>query len=470
MRPTQRRMLLVNPPFERFYAGTVIKNVAPSTVPLSLACLGAGLLEDGHSVRVFDFNLSTEDDFSGEVRAFAPDYVGITFVTPLIREADRICRMAKALHPPAVLIGGGPHCSSFPESSLRETMLDVAAVGEGDFTLRDIVAGVPLPEIRGIAFKSAEGVTVNERRGFIEDLDVLPMPAYGLFEIDRYRVSPALARRNPVAWLETSRGCVYDCIYCNKNCFGRTFRVKSPARVAEEFERAGALGFREIFLTDDGFSTDLRRAKEICALLSAGRTQVPWSPLNGIRADRTDPDLLHAMRAAGCYRIYLGIESGSQRVLDRIRKGTTLEQVRNTVRWAKQAGLEIVGYFMLGLPGDTEETMGQTIDFALSLDLDLAKAAITIPLPGTEMYRDLCAAGAIKTGDWETYRFHSTPSVIYDHESLPWPVVQSYYRRFYRKIYMNPRFVLRNVLFSIRNRTLLENLKLAFSINWLRIQ
>ncbi len=466
-----RKFLLANPPFERFYARTVIKGVAPSTVPLSLACLGASLLKAGHQVKTFDFNLHSEDVFTAVMRDFMPDFVGITFVTPLIREADRISKLAKVINPKAVLVGGGSHCSSFPESSLRETALDIAVMGEGDFIIGDIADGVPLQNISGIAFKQdAKTVIINDRREFIKNLDTLPFPAYELFEFKKYQVSMAVARRKPVAWVETSRGCVYNCTYCNKSTFGRTFRVKSPSRVVEEFIRAREMGFKEIFLADDGFTTNIQRAKDICDLLIEKHAGIPWSTLNGIRADRTDAELMKKMKLAGCYRIYIGVESGSQRVLNRIKKGITLKQVRDTVRWAKAANLETVGYFMFGLPGDNEMTMQKTIDFARELDLDLVKAGITIPLPDTTMFRELDAAGKIKTRDWEKYKFHSVPSVIYDHETLPWPVIMKYYRKFYRRIYLNPVFIIKKIVLSIKRRTLIESLKLALSINWFHIK
>lgn len=463
-----KKILLVNLPFEKFYTQTIIKGVAPSTAPLSLACIGGSLLAQGHEVEIFDFNLYGDDEFRARLLGFKPDYVGITFVTPLIREADRVAKIVKSISTEMIVIGGGPHCSSFPESSLQETALDIAVISEGDFTIQEVVGGDDLTAITGIAYKKGDKILVNDRKEFIKDLDVLPFPAYHLFEIEKYKVSSAIARKNPVAWVETSRGCVYGCIYCNKNCFGRIFRVKSPERVVEEFEKVAQLGFQEIYLTDDGFTTDMKRAKEICDLLVEKKVTIPWSTLNGIRADRVDAELLKKMKRAGCYRIYIGVESGSQAVLDRIKKGTNISQIKNAVKWGKEAGLEVVGYFMLGLPGDTEETLQQTIDFAKSLKLYLAKASIAIPLPATEMFRELEACNKIKTYDWEKYKFHSLPSIIYDHETLPWPVVNQYYRKFYRKMYLDPRFMVKSVINSIRNKTLYEDLKLALSIDWFR--
>ena len=424
------------------------------------------MISKGFSVRIFDFNAHEYDDFVGVFHEFKPEFVGITFVTPLIQEANRVAQMVRDLDKRTVLIAGGPHCSSFPESTLKETVFDVVAVGEGDFTICEILEGKDYTNIEGIAYKKDDEIRVNPRKPFIKDLDVLPFPEYSLFDLKNYKVSPAIARKNPVAWVETSRGCVYDCIFCNKNCFGKTFRVKSPERVVDEFLRVIDHGFNEIYLADDGFTTNMKRAKKICDLLIAKNIRINWSLLNGVRADRLDLELLEKMKAAGCYRIFLGVESGSQRVLDTIKKGTTIEQLENAVSWAKKAGIEVVGYFMLGLPGDTEETMQKTIDFAKKLDLDLSKASITIPLPATEMFHDLDKQNLIKTYDWTKYNFHSIPSTIYDHRTLPWPVVEKYYKKFYREVYMRPKIIIRKLIKSIKTGTLLSDIKLALSIKW----
>lgn len=460
------KVLLVNLGFEKFYEKTIIRGVAPTAPPLSLACLAGSLVSRDIHVEVFDFNIYEDADFADVFQKLKPDYVGITFVTPLIKEADRVSQMVKGMNPKTIVMAGGPHCSSFPEATLKETSFDLVVVGEGDFTICEIIEGRDYDDIDGLAYRSNGEIRVNPRKPFIKDLDVLAMPNYGVFELDKYKIAPAIARHNPVAWVETSRGCVYDCVFCNKNCFGKTFRVKSPERVVDEFKRVIDYGFKEIYLADDGFTTHMTRAKKVCDLLIENKIKIDWCTLNGIRADRVDLELLQKMKRAGCYRIYLGIESGNQSVLDTIKKGTTLQHLENAVTWAKQAGLEVAGYFMLGLPGDTEETMQQTIDFAKKLDLDLAKASVTIPLPATEMFNDLDKESLIKTYDWTKYKFHSIPSIVYDHQTLSWSIIEKYYKKFYRQVYLRPNVVGKKVIKSAKNKTLLSDIKLALSVKW----
>ncbi|RJQ56223.1 MAG: radical SAM protein [Nitrospiraceae bacterium] len=461
-----KKILLVNLPFEKIYEKTSLKGVAPSTPPLGLACIGGSLLQNGHEVKLFDFNIYGTGEFVKILEDFAPDFVGITFVTPLIREAQKVSELVKKINRKIIVIGGGPHCSSFPESSVKEALLDIGVIGEGDFIINEIASGKDLQQIKGIAYKKGDEIITNEREDFIKDLDSLPFPAYPLYEKEKYKVPAAIARENPVAWVETSRGCVFGCIYCNKSCFGKTFRVKSPERIVEEFAEVKKLGFREIHLTDDGFTTNIKRAKRICDLLIESKVNIGWSTITGIRVDRVDFELLGKMRQAGCYRVYFGIESGNQEILNNIKKGITLEQVRKAVESAKKAKLEVAGYFMIGLPGETEKTMQDTIRFAKLLDLDLAKISITIPLPATEIFNELDTKGLIKTHDWEKFKFYSTPSTIYDHQNLSWPTIEKYYAKFYKEIYLNPKFILRRFKNGLVNKTLIDDFKMFIQMKW----
>ncbi len=462
----KKRILLVNPPFEKIYEKTTIKGVAPSTPPLGLACIGGGLLENGHKVKLFDFNLDSTDKFINILITFAPDFLGITFVTPLIREAQKISKLAKKINEKIIVVGGGPHCSSFPESSLKEASLDIGVIGEGDFIFNEIVAGKTLSQLKGVVYRNEEEILVNERSDFIQDLDSLPFPAYSLYEKEKYKLPPAISKKNPVAWIETSRGCVFGCTYCNKSSFGKTFRIKSPERVIEEIKRIKNAGFQEVHILDDGFTTNIKRVKIICDLLIESKMNICWSTLTGIRVDRVDFELLAKMREAGCYRVYFGIESGNQDIINKIKKGIRIEQVINAVTWAKLAKLEVAGYFMIGLPGETEKTMQDTINFAKSLNLDMAKVGITIPLPATEMFYELDKLGRIRTLDWEKFKFYSPPSTIYEHQNLSWSTIERYYVKFYREVYLNPQFIAKRVKSSIKNKTFIDDIKMFLQMKW----
>lgn len=159
-----KKILLLNLPFEKFYEKTNIKGVAPTAPPLSLACLAGSLLKKGHTVRIFDFNIHDDEKFLHVFSQLNPDFLGITFVTPLIDEANRIAKNVKNINDKTIIIAGGPHCSSFPEYTLKETIFDIVAIGEGDFTIQEIVEGKNLSEIKSIAYKDNGTIHVNKRK------------------------------------------------------------------------------------------------------------------------------------------------------------------------------------------------------------------------------------------------------------------------------------------------------------------
>jgi len=465
-----RRVLLVNPPYSVATYEKVDRKAGLLQNPiLSLAMIAAPVLEDGHEVRIADVELE-EDPYSylvQELKDFQPDYVGVTGTTPMVIEMGRVAKMAKEYCPDVVTIAGGVHVTTFPREMLEQTAFHIAVIGEGDFTLRDIVRADDLAGVPGLAFKRNGEIVTTQARPPLDDLDQLPMPAWELYDIPRYVHSSKLVEReSPTGLLEASRGCVFKCIYCNKNVFGRKFRTKSPTRVVDEIERMLEIGFREIHIEDDGFSTDLNNAKAICDEIVRRGLEFPWTLINGIRVDRTDEELVRKLKEAGCYQVAFGVESGNQDVLDQVQKGTTKDQVREALSMTRKAGLETFAFFMFGLPGDTEATMQDTIDFACELPLDIAKFAITIPLPGTQMFDEYDQQGLIRTKDWAQYLFHDTSAPVYEHPNLEWETIVAYYKEAYRQFYFRPKVVARRVWRGIKTGHLLHDIGYALRTKW----
>jgi len=465
MRP---KVLLVSPSQGRVYSGALTQAGLPHSPVLSLATVAAGLLRAGFPVRIFDFNRAKnlESEFRLVLREFVPDFVGTTFTTPLWAEAAWISGLVREEAPKAVLLAGGPHASALPEETLRESDFSAAVTGEGDFSLAEFLRAGGRPGIPGIVCKNGEKIFFSGPRELIPNLDDLPLPAWELFEIQAYRTSYLLARRNPTGWLETSRGCVQTCRYCSKSVFGRRFRTKSPERVVEEMARMLKLGFREIHIADDNFCADSDRVLKICDLIGKSGLDLSWAPVTGVRVDCLDRELLAAMKRSGCYRIYVGVESGDQKVLDQNQKGIELDEVRRVVRCCQELDLEIFGFFMLGLPGETEESLRETIRFARSLDFDLVKATFTIPIPGSELFAELQKGGRLKGKSWPDFNYYQVPSTIYDHPNLDWGTVQKYFGRFYRGFYLNPRYVRKRLASALRNQSFFSDLKMFFRAKW----
>lgn len=345
------------------------------------------------------------------------------------------------------MVGGGAHPSAMPRDVLESSEIDAVCIGEGDYSICQVAAGC-YKNMPGIAYKDDEGYHIppDENKCFIETLDDLPFPAWNLFKINEYKTSKFLARVNPAGYIETSRGCPYGCVYCGKKIFGRNFRCKSAKRVVDEMEYMLSCGFRELLITDDCFTFDIERAKIICVEILKRGLKFPWTTSNGIRADRVNNELLAMMKRAGCYRVAYGIESGDNDVLKLLHKGESLEEIKKAVKMSKENGLEVVGFFMLALPGETERTMRRTIDFAKELDLDLAKVSITIPFPGTQLFEELYKNGNIKMTKWSKINTNIAPRELYEHPDLSWDVIETYYRKFYREFYFRPNFILKKIV------------------------
>lgn len=451
---TNKKVLLIDPPgTSRVYSTSKIKAATPVVPSISLATLAGALLQEGYKdVRILDLNLS--DDPEAELKrvteTYKPNFVGITFVTPLFALASQICERIKKIHSDIIVIGGGVHSTTLPKETLEKSQLDLVVIGEGENTLVELISGKNWEEINGIAYKKEGRIFINSPRPLIENLDDLPFPAWHLYDIPKYFSSYLNSRKNPVGPIETSRGCTFGCCFCNKTIFGRRFRAKSAPRVIEEIERMLRLGFKELHIWDDNFSTDMDRAKLICDLIIKKGLKFPWNIFNGLRVDRIDEELAFKLKRAGCYRTSLGIESGNQDVLNTIGKNITLDKVRHAAKLLKKAKIERLGFFILGLPGETETTMQDTINFAKELKLDFAKTGIVSPFPGTPLYEKWEKEGRILSHNWSEYIFHATGKLAYKHPNLSPETIWKYYNKFYRKLYLNPHFILNRLIKGVK--------------------
>jgi radical SAM superfamily enzyme YgiQ (UPF0313 family) len=227
-----------------------------------------------------------------------------------------------------------------------------------------------------------------------------------------------------------------------------------------------ALGFKELHIVDDMFTTDVDRVKNICRMIINKGLKFTWATVTGIRVDRGDQEMFDLMAKAGCYRVYFGIESGNQQIINNIGKDISIGQVRNAVRMARTAGIETTGFFVLALPGDTEKTMQETIDLAVSLDLDFAKVSIMTPLPATRIYKQLEAQGRLKTKDWTMYNLYMPANQLYVHDNLDWDKVNIYFNRFYRRFYLRPSFIWKRFCKSLMAGTLISDIGYFVHTRW----
>jgi len=449
-------VLLINPPsaFDA-YKGTKVTAYVQRYPILSIACLAATLRENGFTVAILDLGIENDPTavLHRTLDEIKPRIVGVSATTPLYFEASEISRISKEkLGKEVITVLGGPHASSLPEECLRTSAFDIIAVGEGDETIVEIAESRELSDIKGLYYWKDGEILHTPPRERIKDLDTLPFPALDLFDIPRYKCSRLVSRKTPMSDLMTSRGCVFNCSFCGKTVFGRQFIAKSPERVIEEIKHTLSLGFQEIRILDDMFSTDIDRAKMICEMILKEGLKFPWNLAAGLRVDRVDEEFLVLAKRAGLYQVAFGFESGDQDCLDSIDKGVTLEQGTKAMEMVKKVGLESVGYFMLGLPVETEESMKRTIDFAVKLMPDFAKATVTMPLPDARLFWEYEKQGLIKSRDWTQYKIHRGGDV-YEHPNLSHETLEKYYDLFYRKFYLNPRYLMRRTRIALSRGT-----------------
>lgn len=434
-------------------------------IPLGLGYLAAVLEQAGHQVQIYD--AVVEDEPLGNVLERGEfEVVGISSTTPLINEAWEAAREAKAHG--AITVLGGPHPTLLPDESLQRPEVDLVVRGEGEDAIVEIASNLQPPisnfqspklferamwsQVAGLSFRDENGEIVhNPPRPLHEDLDSIPFPAHHLFKIERYtNLQPLTDGLDPKArayTIVTSRGCPYNCIYCSKAITGRIWRPRSPQNVVAEWRwLVRDLGATEIGVTDDTMTLDMERAKTICRMLIAeGLNTIPWITIHGINARNTDEELLRLMKQAGCRRVGFGVESGNQCVLDSIKKQQTVDEVRRAFANAKKVGLETMGFFIFGLPADTEESMEDTIKLALELDPELANFMIAAPFPGTELYDIILQEGHLFSHDWADFAIHDEKA-RFEIGDLTAEVVERKWREAYRRFYLRPSRVWRRAI------------------------
>ncbi len=471
MATLQQHVLLINPSMEDVYKGTFLKNSVPHYPPINLLIVAGALRDNGIPVSLLDLDhISAEkryDILKEEIKRLQPTLIGVTFTSTLYGQCVKIAEIAKEINKDSVLVAGGSHASSKPEELVQKTLYDMAIVGEGEFALAEVMQTQreKWPLIKGLVYKNEAGKLIKtEKRPFIQNLDELPFPLYKLINIQDYHVPPSFCRKSPVATMETSRGCVWGCTYCNKSVFGRNFRFKTPERTVLEIEQLVALGYKEIHINDDMFTTSKDRVKKICRMLIEKNIKITWACPNGIRADRVDKELLSLMKQAGCYRVSFGAESGNQKVLNGIEKMQTVEEVKNAFKLCKEVGLIAYGFFMFGLPDDTEKTMQETIDFAKECDPDVAKFGIMIPLPSTPIY-EKWKGTYITSENWDDYSFHKG-ATVYNHPTLTHDIINKYYKKSYREFYLRPTYIIRRAIRSLRTGQIFDDIRLLWGTSW----
>ena len=416
----------------------------PLFPPLGLAYLAAVLEQNNFDVTIIDCPACRMDHkkLKEELSSMQPALVGIASMTPTVPSALESARVAKEACPDTKVVMGGPH-ATFADTAIltEEPAVDVIVRGEGEETLLELAQNLPelrnLSKIRGITFKHDGEIVKTPNRPFIQNLDALPHPSYKSLPIERYRICG-----KKFLPLMSSRGCPFQCSFCvASQMFGAKFRARSPKNVVDEMEwLISTYGAEGISFHDDALTLDKKRIFDICDEIISRKLKIAWGCQT--RVDQVSKEVLAKMRRAGCNEVSFGVESGCQRILDAVKKKVSIEQSARAVRIAKEEGLFVAVSTIIGYPGETRESLKQTLDFIHTLEPDDVWLCLATPYPGTELRALIERMGWKMVTDWTLY---NTMNPIFENPDLPSEEISRMRKQFYDKFY-SPRYVLRQMV------------------------
>lgn len=447
------KVLLIHPPAMDIYGRfkPAARLAAQPQMPLGILSIGAVLERAGHRVAILDGDVDRMGpiELGEHVAAERPDVVGVSATTPVYAMANRVLLEIKRKHPGAVTVLGGFHLTALPEATMAESPADLGVCGEGEETIVELVSaleqGRPVGKIAGLLYRENGQVRVAPPRPQIADLDSLPLPARHLLRHDRYLWSVPGKGLVPVTTIMTQRGCPFQCVFCGVKTMFPRVRYRSVGRVVDELEQIDrGLGIHHVQFSDDTLTLHAEKTTVMCREIRRRKLDITWEGYT--RADRINKELLRTMKDAGLVRLSFGVESGDQRILEAIKKGTTLEQYRRAYEWCRELGLETRCSVMLGHPFETAGTIKKTVDFICSLPIDQAYINIATPYPGTgllEMARRGYGGLRLLTEDWAEYRRYG--NAVMEMNGLSRRDLVHLQRAAYLRFYLRPRVAWRNV-------------------------
>jgi radical SAM superfamily enzyme YgiQ (UPF0313 family) len=381
--------------------------------------------------------------FEALVRERQPRYYVTQVAAPSLRNDMRGVALAHDLG--AHTIAFGTHVTPMHQETMeRFPALDFVLRGEPEMTLRELARVLEqglaraalaqsLEKIRGLVWRRGGEIVVNAERPFIENLDELPPPLHHLLPLERYRIPMV---KGPYSFVVTSRGCPGGCKFCIKHVtYGNRVRLRSPENIFEELLVLRDLGIHDVNMYADLFTADREQVVGLCNLILEEGLELRWTCNS--RVDSVDRELLELMARAGCWTISWGLESGNPEILRRVRKGIKPAQAEQALRWSREAGMRNWGYFIIGLPGETEETIRQTIRFSKALPLDIALFHVAAPYPGTPLYREVLENGWFRPGtQWEEVDMDR--STVLDYPELSGEQLMYWQRRAFREWAFRP--------------------------------
>lgn len=429
---------------------------------LGLGYIASVLEKSGINVEIIDTNAEkiAPDGLYSRIDKTNFDFVGITSLTPTISNAVQLSKVCRKIFPNAKIVFGGVHPTALPDEALSYDSVDFVIKGEGEYSFLKLVQGENLEKIEGLSYRKENKYIHNRQFTLIEDLDTVPFPAFHLMPMEMYYPTLGSFKNLPAINMITIRGCPYHCSFCCRAVFGNKVRFRSPENVIEEIRfLIEKFKIKEISFYDDNFTLFKERTREVCELIRKENISITWSCMT--RPELVDRKILREMKESGCHQICYGVESFSENVLKNVKKGIDLSVLEDRVKSTRDAGIQVRLSFILGLPGETEETLGNMVNYAIDLNPDLAHFNIIAPFPGTELFSWAKERNYITTYDYKKY---DLGNCVLNLPTLSPEVVEKCYREMYKKFYLRLSYILKRFLKIRTLNDLKINIKAFFKL------
>jgi len=453
-------LLVLSPMFEH---KSHLLSSTDSEIPIGLCYLGAVLEKAGHSVKTLDGQLvqNIGQELKNILNQEKFDAVGFSAVTPSSSNASKLAGTVKQISHEILTILGGVHATVTGPSVLEEMpAIDIAVFNEGEITIIELMEYLQgkrkLESIDGIAFRKNGDIIKTNPRKLIENLGSIPYPAYHLIDIYKYAPPPGLFFKLPIISMISSRGCPFRCNFCaDRIIWQGRYRFRKPQAIVDEMEYwAKKYGVKEVKFLDSTFTIGRERIIEFCNELLKRNLGLLWRCSS--RVDQEDFELLKLMAKSGCCSISFGIESGSDEILKKMNKNIIVEQIKQTIKWSKGAGIETKGFFMLNYPGETKETIEKTINLSRELDLDFAGFNLAIPYKGTQMREEVEKYCRPEPKYWDNPDSPLGNQIYFYQDNLPVEYLKKAYQRALFGFYLRPKMIIKNIK-KIRNFSVLKS-------------
>jgi anaerobic magnesium-protoporphyrin IX monomethyl ester cyclase len=447
------KVLLLNPPsvgnIKMVREGRCMQREAAWTAiwpPISLTTTAALLEREGIQTQIVDAVVEEVDFYALRqlLKKTKPDLLVINTATPSIMSDLETSKLAKKINPEIKTLAFGIHVSALPKETMKEaSFLDFLAIGEPELTILELALKLEKKNlwnnIKGLVWRSGKRIIINGKRLPEKNLNDWPYPAWNKINLNKYLLPFS---NNPFLLVDTGRGCPYQCRFCAaKVYYGAVARFPTAKRIVDEIEdNQNKYGVSDFLFWSESFTLNRQNSLDVCQEIIKRQLKVNW--VCNSRVDTVDLQQLKLFKKAGCWMIGFGFESGNERILNLMKKKINLKQIKEAVKMAKIAGLQVTGHLMIGYPGEDEKTIKETIKMAIDLDLDYAQFYTLVPFPGSEIYAETLKNGYLNTMDWS--RYEQNFGVV----TTPWlkgSEVEKLRSIAYRQFYFRPKMIIKTL-------------------------